>query len=203
MPRKSLPHPCACSIYSAIDNNERTIDTACRATTKRTFAPGHDAKLKGFLIKCGLAHLEVNDGNANHTPEAIASRYGFGHMVKSGISEGKLGRAEASDKRRKRQAAAERRNDEALEHDGNAARRAREARSLAEQVEEEEAKFAAEQPARPEPEWDDDPTEQPVVKAKVGRWIYEGTVNGDGDTFEFTYVNGKGETVSTTKFTLV
>jgi len=37
------------------------------------------------------------------------------------------------------------------------------------------------------------------VQAKVGRWAYEGTVQGG----EFTYVTAKGETKTTSKYTLV
>lgn len=37
------------------------------------------------------------------------------------------------------------------------------------------------------------------VQAKVGRWTYEGTVQGG----EFTYVTAKGETKTTSKYTVV
>ena len=136
----------------------------------------------------------------------MAKRFGFGHLVIAGIELGKEERAEKSMKRQLRARKADQRNDKANEaidyryvggeHDGNEARRAREAKSLAERVAAEEAKFAAEQVvSQPEPEWDDEPQ---IVKAKVGRWEYEGTVS-DG---EFTY-EAKGEVRTTTKFTLV
>lgn len=205
MSRKTVKTPCTCSQYSILAWNATNEDWDTKATTGcpgtltgREFAPGHDAKLKGFLIRAGLASEEVSDSQGiTASAEQMAKRFGFGHLVIAGIELGKEERAEKSMKRQLRARKADQRNDKANEqHDGNEARRAREAKSLAERVAAEEAKFAAEQAvSQPEPEWDDEPQ---IVKAKVGRWEYEGTVS-DG---EFTY-EAKGEVRTTTKFTLV
>lgn len=82
--------PCACSLVVAIDAAGRETRTGCTATTRRTFAPGHDARLKGFLIRAGRENLhvrEVGQGVAHETTAArFAERYGFGHMVREGIA---------------------------------------------------------------------------------------------------------------------
>lgn len=81
---------CACSLVVAIDAAGRETRTGCTATTKRTFAPGHDARLKGFLIRAGRDGLHVREvglGVAHETtPAKFADRYGFGHMVRDGIA---------------------------------------------------------------------------------------------------------------------
>lgn len=207
--------PCACSRYSVLvnlreqENGDLTWDqeltTGCPGTlTGREFAPGHDAKLKGFLIRAGIAGHEVteNTGGMAVTGSAIAmaSRYGFEYMVRQGIAGGLI---KAETKRMKkgdpdalaRGHAAQAKVD-ALTHDGNEVRKSRELAAL---VAAEEEKFAAEQAAsRPEPMWDDEPEPQ-IVKAKVGRWVYEGTEEGG----EFTYTDKKGEVQTTTKYTLI
>jgi hypothetical protein len=204
--------PCTCSKYVINEWNETKQDwdeiasTGCPGTlTTREFAPGHDAKLKGFLIRAGLAYQEVSDDQGiTASAEQMAKRFGFAHLVLQGIENGKFERAEKADNKKKRAYKAERRNDKANEkavdyryvggvHDGNQARKSRELAAL---VAAEEAKHAAEQAIeRPEPEWDDEPQ---IVTAKVGRWTYEGTVE-DG-TFHYM---AKGEPKTATKFTLV
>lgn len=214
---------CECSRYSVLvnihtnpaDGNlvwDEELTTGCPKTlTTRTFAPGHDAKLKGFLIRAGVDGHEVTDDQGiSCTAEAMAGRYGFAHLVREGIDNGKLAREDKANKAKARAHKAELRNDrenekaakraakaETKTHDGNSARQERELAAL---VAAEETKFAAEQAAqadeRPEPEWDDEGPE--IVTAKVGRWTYEGTV--EGDTFHYV---AKGEPKIATKFTLV
>jgi hypothetical protein len=225
MARKTSPAKtvCECSRYSVLVNihtNEadgnlvwdQELTTGCPKTlTGRTFAPGHDAKLKGFLIRVGTDGHEVTDDQGiSCTAEAMAGRYGFAHLVREGIDNAKFAREEAANRRKVRDHKAELRNAKAdakaerklakvlpAEHDGNSARREREMAAL---VAAEEEKFAAEQAAqadeRPEPEWDDEPK---IVKAKVGRWTYEGTVDGEG----FTYTDAGGNAKTATKFELV
>ncbi|SEO01688.1 hypothetical protein [Actinacidiphila rubida] len=162
---------CACSRYSVLVNVREDdrgdlvwddeLTTGCTATARKTFAQGHDAKLKSHLIKWGAAGYEVRveDGAMMTTADAVtmARDYGFGDKVAAGIA-----RATA-----KIQAKADR-----------------------------AAKKAAPAPG-------DDPqdatAEPQTVTAKVGRWEREGVV--DGDTF--TYTDSKGETQTTTTFTLV
>lgn len=85
-------HPCACSLVVAIDAAGNETRTNCTATTKRTFAPGHDARLKGFLIRAGVEGLHIREvglGVAHETTAAkFADRFGFGHMVRDGIANG-------------------------------------------------------------------------------------------------------------------
>lgn len=81
-------HACACSGFKAIDaSGTQVTTTKCAATTRRTFAPGHDARLKGFLIKAGrLGHLvRTPEGGADQTAMSVARRFGFAHMVLTGI----------------------------------------------------------------------------------------------------------------------
>lgn len=80
-------HPCACDGFVAVDAAGRETRTACTATTKRTFAPGHDARLKGFLIRAGVQGLHIRTpwGGSEQSPQAVADRFGFGHMVAAGI----------------------------------------------------------------------------------------------------------------------
>lgn len=226
---------CECSRYSVLvglrndAKGDLTWDdeltTGCPKTlTGRTFAPGHDAKLKGFLIRVGTNGHEVTDDQGiSCTAEAMAGRYGFAHLVREGIENAQLARQEKSDKARVRAHKAELRNERELDkmerklakptHDGNSARQERELAAL---VAAEEAKHAAELAAQAEArqrlldeadeEWADSHTDEDkakyadpqIVTAKVGRWTYEGTVEGD----EFTYT-AKGEARTTTKFTLV
>jgi hypothetical protein len=230
--------PCECSRYSVLinirtgnDGNlvwDQELTTGCPKTlTGRDFAPGHDAKLKGFLIRAGIEGHEVcDDQGISCTAEAMAGRYGFAHMVREGVENGKFKRAEAAERRKAREHKAELRNDRENEkaerklakaakvvettHDGNSARQERELAAL---VAAEEAKFAEQQAAqadeRPEPEWDDEPQaviiEEPMpesvemVEAKVGRWTYLGEVRNGW----FVYSDRKGNKKSTQDFELV
>ena len=85
------PTACICSQFATEDG--RT--TGCAAETKRLFAPGHDAKLKSFLIRMGAEGTEVIrtlDGLASSADASThAAKFAFGHMVAAGITraEGK------------------------------------------------------------------------------------------------------------------
>lgn len=74
---------CACGNFAT--SAERL---SCTAETTRTFAPGHDAKLKGFLIRAGREGrmIRVLGEPVEITPQAAAARFGFGHMVAEGIA---------------------------------------------------------------------------------------------------------------------
>lgn len=137
--------PCSCSRFVAIDAASRETRTGCTATTRRTFAPGHDARLKGFLIRAGRDGLhvrEVGRGVAHDQhPVQIAERFGFAHMVRDGI-------ARVAKPRKAAKVAAPR-----------------------------------------------------TVTAKVGRWLYEGTVTAGGGLF--TYTDRKGAQLIAEKFTIV
>ena len=80
---------CVCALVVAFADNGEELTTGCNATTKRTFAPGHDARLKGFLIRAGIAgHLVRVGEDANTDAQAVADQFGFGYMVREGIRKG-------------------------------------------------------------------------------------------------------------------
>lgn len=182
---------CECSNYDALIGEQLTDEnlangdyeiftTGCMATTKNTFAPGHDAKLKSFLIKHeALGHeIRRNVGGVAVTRTAAdhASGFAFAHMVIDGIAKAQA-KAEAKATRQaktaERKAAkgkpAQRKLAESagiVSHDGNEARQAREAKAtnLAQIVADEEAAHAeAVKRNQPTPEWDDAPT-APVLE---------------------------------------
>lgn len=166
----TAPTACECSFYDALVPEQLTeenlasgsydsFSTGCTATTRNTFAPGHDAKLKSFLIKYSGAEYELrrNDGVAvSRTAVDHAKAFAFAHMVVEGIAK-----KEAKDQARASRAAARKapktkKSDEA----GGTTHRSfvptQPAASLAEIVAAEEAEHAAKIAAsRPEPEWDD------------------------------------------------
>ena len=101
-PKAKAENPCQCSMFANADTGERL---ECNKTTTRQFAPGHDARLKGFLIKLGAQGVEVTraEGGLSITGDAAkaAEGYGFAHMVASGIE-----RAHAKAKEKAERAAA-------------------------------------------------------------------------------------------------
>lgn len=131
--------PCSCRNFADATTGERL---ACTAETARTFAPGHDARLKGFLIRVGRAgHLVATpEGGTPEFPAKVAERFGFAQMVREGI--------------------------------------ARPARTR-------KAKVAAPR----------------VVRAKVGRWEYEGTVTAGGKIL--TYRDRQGRQLMAEKFRIL
>lgn len=87
-------HPCACGGFVAVAADGTEVRTNCNAVTKRTFAPGHDARLKGFLIRAGRENKLVRtpEGGSEQLPAKVADRFGFGHMVRDGIARPKATR---------------------------------------------------------------------------------------------------------------
>lgn len=126
--------PCSCSLFVAVAADGTRTTTGCTATTRRTFAPGHDARLKGFLIRAGKAgHLVATPEGTQEFPAKVAERFGFAAMVAEGIAR---------------------------------PARTRKAKAVAPRT----------------------------VTAKVGRWVYEGTMDDWGN---FTYVQKNGKTHTT------
>ncbi|MFF0402047.1 hypothetical protein [[Kitasatospora] papulosa] len=174
------PVACTCSQFATDDG--RT--TGCAAETKRLFAPGHDAKLKSFLIRMGAEGVEVIrtlDGLASSADASThAAKFPFGHMVAAGITRAE-GKAAA---KAEREAA---KNDPAKKAAKKALQQAKQAMTAAL----DEAKIDAGERGYK--------LQADEVKAKVGRWLRVGTVEGD----TFTYTDAKGATKTTTKFQLV
>jgi hypothetical protein len=78
---------CGCGGWTFVDEDgEITAQLTCRMGTTRTFAPGHDARLKGEFIRRGVQGEQVRlaSGELISTVQA-AGRFGFGHMVRDGI----------------------------------------------------------------------------------------------------------------------
>ncbi|WP_200308843.1 hypothetical protein [Streptomyces adelaidensis] len=92
------PVACTCSQFATEDG--RT--TGCQAETKRLFAPGHDAKLKSFLIRMGAEGTEVIrtvDGIASSADASThAAKFAFGHMVAAGITRAETKAAEKAER---------------------------------------------------------------------------------------------------------
>ena len=76
---------CQCGNYSDAVTGTR-LD--CDGQTYRNFAPGHDARLKGFLIRTGREGHEIKVLGTRKpiSPVEAASTYGFAGMVADGIA---------------------------------------------------------------------------------------------------------------------
>lgn len=96
--------PCQCSQFVAY-NTESDVEytTSCNAQTARTFAPGHDARLKGNLIRWAVLGYEIRVGDVTKSAEGWAEGFGFGYMVAAGIKRS-ADRAAAKAEKRVRKA---------------------------------------------------------------------------------------------------
>lgn len=206
----AAPTACECSRYDAMDPEQLSeanlesgeydvFDTGCGATTTRTFAPGHDAKLKSFLIRHGaLGHdIRRNEGGVASSASALdhAKRYDFAHMVAAGLTKA----AEKAEARRTRAANRARRTADKADPKKPQA-------VLADIVASEEAKHAAGVAAsQPTPEWDDEPKAPEVPAQPEGQlmrntraWVGGARLAGeirqiDGQAW-FVYQGKNGET---------
>jgi hypothetical protein len=95
--------PCACSTFTAY-NTEADVEytTCCTAQTARTFAPGHDARLKGNLIRWAVLGYEIRVGDTTKDAVSWASSFGFGYMVSAGIRRSQERAAAKTEKLMKR-----------------------------------------------------------------------------------------------------
>ncbi len=149
---KNALRPCACGKFEVVTREFETdgqpdfdaYGTGCNRTTKNEFAPGHDAKLKGLLIRAGVAGYQVliHDGGVQTWTDAqgAANRFAFAYMVAEGIAKGKE-KAEA------RKAAADAKH--AAKAEREAAKAAKKAKA-------------------------DEPAPRDLGRAKIGRWEYDG-----------------------------
>lgn len=81
---------CVCGRFEVVDQSGKVVETIeCRKTTRGTFAPGHDAKLKGLLIRAGRAGHRVREvgDDRKQWPMTVARRYGFGHQVRRALDK--------------------------------------------------------------------------------------------------------------------
>ena len=104
-------HRCECGLWSSLLEDGNYESTRCDKAVPgdRTFAQGHDAKLKSLLIEAGVRGLEVTrHGDREGTADrvftegyAAAERFGFAHQVYDGIQAGKA----KAEKRKERESA--------------------------------------------------------------------------------------------------
>lgn len=201
---KVEPHPCACSTYEVGEEYEtdgkpdRSIfTTECDATTIRTFAQGHDARLVSFLVSAELDKQKIwrNTGSvlfsftgaehaASHVSDALADK------AKKAV-ENQRAKLQVRDDRKAKQAAAKAAK--------QAAKQAAKDAKAQEKAEKDAAKAPKDVPVtvvEGSQEGEAAPAEKPVddrpalVRIKIGRWEYEATDNGDGT---LTYLNNTGE----------
>lgn len=169
--------PCACR--AVLVDGKRS---GCQRTTKRTFAPGHDAQLKGRLIRAAVAGSEVAwaaDPKTAVSVAEVAGSHGFGHQVRDGVVRAQRLEQEKAERKAARAALAEA---------NRATREAAKADAQAKRDEQKAAKAAAKAPK--------------TVQAKVGRWTYEGTV-GKGGVFAYTTKSGEQKTADKGTYELV
>lgn len=191
--------PCECSLYDVLleslteTGEYDSYTTGCNSTRHpdRTFAAGHDAKLKSFLIRWGTvadADIRRHQGGVASSADAVkhASRYGFTDMVREGIEKRLAKNAAKADKKLAKLTAKSARAESAAEL---AEAKAEFAATLAEVQAEKLAPAATE----------DAPMLGELVQAKVGRWTYTGYVQ-DG---EFIYTDKKGKELRTAKYQIV
>jgi hypothetical protein len=90
-------YPCQCQTFTNAVTGE---NTGCEADTGRVFAPGHDAKLKGLLIRAGVAGqpVLVFGQKGEYTAEKAAAEFGFAAKVLESIAKGRkaAGQTEAA-----------------------------------------------------------------------------------------------------------
>ena len=103
----SSHRPCECGLWRYREGQSE-VSTGChrQVTGSRKFAQGHDAVLKGLLIRAGIAGVYVNRLDKSFDPTSAADQFGFSHQVMAGVAAGKA-RAEAV-KARQLKAAAKR-----------------------------------------------------------------------------------------------
>lgn len=165
--------PCTCGQFVFADGNDARTKLPCGGVTKRTFAPGHDARLKGALIRAGVAGHTVIWGDQRFEPTQVADKFGFGHMVRKGI-----------------QLAQDKELAKAIAKEAKATEKAK-AKLIAEAKAEPTPEVAA--PAEPEVA-----EVKPVkVRFKIGRNEFDGELQLDAKTV--VYTNAAGETKEITR----
>jgi hypothetical protein len=82
---ESTIRACACGNYTFV-TDDGDVHAQCMAPTKKQFAPGHDARLKGQLIRHGVEGNQVRLASGELvSPQWVADQFGFGPMVRKGI----------------------------------------------------------------------------------------------------------------------
>jgi hypothetical protein len=184
-------HPCLCQFYEVYDPKdvEAVFTTGCEASTKATFAQGHDARLVSFLVDGkgdGYEIRVVKDGKTTSydTPaEAVAD-----------VSNALQGKAEKAwdNKRAKTVAVAERKAArDKLKADKAAAKaKADEERAAAKAAKADGPKATGAEVVAGSAEGEQAELQPGQAVIKVGRWEYVANITGDGTAI---YTDGKGK----------
>lgn len=201
------------------DEPEVTIfTTGCDKQTKRLFAQGHDAKLKSLLIKAGVEGLEVRWGRRTGVLvttdyEGAARRFGFETQVIDGVRNrlDKLARSKKAIPAAPKTVGAEvvegsEEGDTPRVRDESAADYQRELAGnlgLIPEAPADQDGWSSDEQAG---ELLDEATDEVItsgvetVKAKIGRWEYEGVVAADG-SFHYKSANGEDKVADAGKWT--
>lgn len=176
MPRKLADaHQCLCSQFVVENVEGGHLTTGCAQDTRRTFAPGHDARLAGFLATAATSHYEVTIGG-EVTADALT-------MARNVLSPALAAKVQAA-------------------FDRDVARRLNSTpKADAPAVWAEEDQVAAQQKAQAAYYQElRRPTPRPVTRIKVGRWIYEAEINDDQTA---TYTDKQGTAHTTRTYTQI
>ncbi len=207
------PQDCVCGQFEVLvnvresenpeDNGDLVWDaehyTGCGdAKTRNVFAPGHDAKLKSFLIRMGAEEFDVarrDGGMLTHADaQHWADEFGFGEQVRSGIA--KLQAKNLARATREETRAAKLAEREAAKAAKKAEREAARAQREQEKADAKAAKLAE---AAAEPVRGDSDTIE--IRAEVDGQVYTGTVADSPEHgLQFTYDDGQGNMQTTNEF---
>jgi hypothetical protein len=183
-------HPCLCQFYEVYNpaNGDEVFTTGCSASTKATFAQGHDARLVSFLVDGKGDGYEIR-----FVKDGVSTSFGTPGEAVADVSNALQTKAEKAweNKQEKVKGAAERKAArEALAEKKKAEREAKAAEKAAAKAAKTDGPKAtgAEVVAgSAEGELAELQPGQAVIK--VGRWEYTAQVDGEGNA---TYIDGSG-----------
>jgi hypothetical protein len=191
---KAEPHPCLCGFFEVgvfdsekAEAEQEIFSTGCEATTLRTFAQGHDARLVSFLVDGyfdGYALRFVKDGvGVSFATPADAALKGSEALAEKA--------RKATDNRQAKNDAkgAKQAEREAAKAERDAAKaKAKEEKAAAKEAakaDKPQAEVAAGSSEGDLPE-----LAEGQARIKVGRWEYTADIDADGNA---SFVDGKGE----------
>lgn len=172
---------CKCNTERVGGTDESPVFGPCGAQTKRDFAPGHDARLKGLLIRLYVAgqSYQVKGQPAQDPMDVARERQWGGYLTDAKVREERRAVAKTN-----RDAAAAQRKAEAAE-----VKKVRDAEKAAAKA----ASKAAAEAAKPAAQPPKSTTVGSKVGVRIGRHVYTAEVTQeDKDTIEVTYTDSKG-----------
>lgn len=162
-----------CGCFTRWDDKHQAY-VQCADETARKFAPGHDARLKGLLIRLHVAGEEyprlIGGSVVTTTPMAVAKEYGWGHY----LTDAKDRHAAKVKAKQERVAARVAAHVEKAKAKGESKPSTKSLESLLPQTK------AAKKGFHP-------------VRVKIGRWEYDATVEAEGvNSLTVSYLDKKG-----------